>query len=185
MENLLIGVIVVLLVLIFLVLLLNDMRVKQMRLKWLSFVPLPVGMLSVVNKAKEQSKKEGYTAAVPTNLVPDPIMESIAKGGNSIADISPAKTNDDLPWSNGMFNGYEDGIPYMNVMSYADQFITFNGSSPNGNTIVTTGKKCCPRWTANACVSSPYGECGCPKRINIDDPQSTAIANSLQDVRAL
>lgn len=128
--------------------------------------------------------KEGYTVSIPDNTVPDPIMQEIAEGGDSMNSISRVQSNETLPWANGMFEGYDSGVPYMNVMGYGDQFITWSGAKPSGAIVGSQpGKKCCPRWTKNSCTSSPYGACGCPVKISIEDPKSTAIAGSLADTR--
>lgn len=192
MEKIELAIIVISLVIVFLLILIvfelsGIMRINKITnlLGFYKMNKMLPGLTKIVNDATKQK----YTARIPNNLIDDPIYEEIAKGGNSMNDISPAETYADLPWSNGMFTGYDTGSPYLQVMSYADQYVTWNGNNPNGSTlpqIVAPGKKCCPRWTKNKCRSSPYATCGCPQFVNkIDDPRSPLLQQSLSDIRNL
>lgn len=153
-----------------------------------NLVEKPLSLLNIkpvkLSKSDNVAEKYKYTVSIPDNMVPDAIMNEIADGGDSMYSISNAQSNETLPWTNGMFEGYDEGVPYMNVMGYGDQFITWSGGSPKGEAVrPIAGKKCCPRWTKNTCTSSPYGACGCPVKISVDDPKSTLIADSMNDVR--
>lgn len=164
------------------------------------------GKISRVSKFLLKPSKSKFTPeqiASTARMQMSTVMDQMQEGGNSMNDLSPAKKEQDLPWMNGLYTGYDVGIPYLNIMSYGDRFITYNGNSPKFQPF-KKGAKCCPRWNENACVpENQYTPCGCGpvksagtygSRVlmeasddtymgRLSAPGSTAINDSLADIR--